>query len=189
MLTHPPVPVFLSHWSKGAPMRSVAEFLIQYPAASVAAAFAIAFCESFVLVSFVFPGSTLLFAVGIIAAAAPVPLGSILVGAVLGAIAGQACSFWLGRSVRRSPGRVWPFNRNPELVGDARTLFQECGVAGVFASRFLAPLRGVVPFTAGMFGMTEGRFWLLNIASALIWTPGVLLSGALTYVVVKIIAT
>lgn len=170
-------------------MQSIAEFLIHHPAASVAAAFAIAFCESFVLVSFVFPGSTLLFAAGIIAAAAPVPLGGILAGAVVGAIVGQACSFWLGRSVRHAPGRVWPFNRNPQLVGDARTLFQDCGVAGVFASRFLAPLRGVVPFTAGMFGMTAGRFWLLNVASALIWAPGILLSGALAFVVVKAVAT
>lgn len=170
-------------------MQSVAEFLIHHPAVSVAAAFAIAFCESFVLVSFVFPGSTLLFAVGIIAAAAPVPLGGILASAVLGAVAGQASSFWLGRSVRRAPGRVWPFNRNPELVGDARSLFQQCGVAGVFASRFVAPLRAVVPFTAGMFGMTAGRFWLLNVASALIWTPGVLLSGSLAFVVAKAIAT
>jgi membrane protein DedA with SNARE-associated domain len=155
----------------------------------VAAAFAIAFCESFVLVSFVFPGSTLLFAVGIIGAAAPVPLGGILAGAVLGAVAGQASSFWLGRSVRRSPGRVWPFNRNPELIGDARSLFEQCGIAGVFASRFVAPLRAVVPFAAGMFGMTEGRFWLLNVASALIWTPCVVLSGALAFVVAKAIAT
>jgi membrane protein DedA with SNARE-associated domain len=55
-------------------MQPVAEFLIHHPAASVAAAFAIAFCESFVVVSFVFPGSTLLFATGIIAAAAGAPL-------------------------------------------------------------------------------------------------------------------
>ena len=170
-------------------MQSIAEFLIHYPAASVVAAFAIAFCESFVLVSFVFPGSTLLFAIGIIAAAATVPLGGILAAAVLGAIAGQASSFWLGRSVRRSPGRVWPFNRNPDLIGDARSLFQEWGIGGVFASRFLAPLRAVVPFIAGMFGMSEGRFWLMNVASALIWTPGVLLSGALTFVVAKLVAT
>jgi len=169
-------------------MQSIAEFLVHYPAASVAAAFFIAFCESFVLVSFVFPGSTLLFAIGIMGAAAAVPLGGILAAAVLGAIAGQASSFWLGRSVRRSPGRVWPFNRNPELIGDARSLFQECGIGGVFASRFLAPLRAVVPFVAGMFGMSAGRFWLMNVASALIWTPGVLLSGALTFVVVKLIA-
>jgi membrane protein DedA with SNARE-associated domain len=170
-------------------MQSVAEFLIHHPAASVAASFAIAFCESFVLVSFFFPGTTLLFAVGIIAAAAPVPLGGILAGAMLGAVAGQAGSFWLGRSLRHSPGRVWPFNRNPELISDTRSLFQECGIAGVFASRFVAPMRAVVPFIAGMFGMTEGRFWLMNVASALIWTPGVLLSGALTFVVAKVIAT
>jgi undecaprenyl-diphosphatase len=170
-------------------MQSVAAFIIDHPAASAAAVFAIAFCESFVLVSFVFPGSTLLFAVGAIAAAARLPLGGILASAVLGAVAGQASSFWLGRALRRSPGRVWPFNRNPELIGDARSLFQQCGIAGVFASRFLAPLRAVVPFTAGMFGMSESRFWLLNVASALIWTPAVLLSGALTFVVAKAIAT
>ncbi len=170
-------------------MQSVAEFLAHHPAASVAAGFAIAFCESFVLVSFVFPGSTLLFVVGVIVAAAPGPFSGILVGAILGAVAGQASSFWLGRSLRRSPDRVWPFSRNPELITEVRSLFQECGIAGVFASRFIAPLRAVVPFIAGMFGMTEGRFWLTNVASALIWTPGVLLSGALTFVVAKFIAT
>jgi len=170
-------------------MQPVAAFLVHHPAASVAAAFAIAFCESFVLVSFVFPGSTLLLATGIIAAAAGVPLGGLLAGAVLGAVAGQACSFWLGRALRRAPGRVWPFNRNPALVDDTRTLFQQCGVTGVFASRFLAPMRAVVPFAAGMFGMPEGRFWFLNVASALIWTPCILLGGALAFAVAKAIAT
>jgi membrane protein DedA with SNARE-associated domain len=170
-------------------MQSVAEFLIHRPAAFAAAGFAIAFCESFVLVSFVFPGSTLLFACGIIVAATSLPLEGILACAALGAVFGQACSFWLGRSFRRSPGRVWPFNRNPELVRDARSFLQEFGIGGVFASRFVAPLRAVVPFIAGMFGMPDGRFWLLNVASALIWTPGILLSGALTFMVVKVVAT
>ncbi|MEI6200844.1 MAG: DedA family protein [Enhydrobacter sp.] len=170
-------------------MEHLAEFLTAHPVAALGAAFAIAFCESFLLVSFVFPGSTLLFALGVMAAATPVPLGGILAGAVLGSIAGQASSFWLGRSFRRVPSRVWPFNRNPELIGEAQAFMQECGTAGTFVSRFLAPMRAVVPFVAGMFGLTEARFWFLNIASALIWAPGVALSGVITFVVAKAIVT
>jgi membrane protein DedA with SNARE-associated domain len=59
----------------------------------------------------------------------------------------------------------------------ARLFFRRYGFAAVFFGRFFGPIRATVPVTAGMMGMSAGRFQVANILSALIWAPAILGPG------------
>ena len=38
-------------------------------------------------------------------------------------------------------------------------------------------MRAVIPLAAGVMRMPNGRFWIANVASALIWAPMLLIAG------------
>ena len=38
-------------------------------------------------------------------------------------------------------------------------------------------MRAVIPLAAGVMRMPRGRFWIANIASALVWAPMLLFAG------------
>ncbi|HHH39751.1 MAG TPA: phosphatase PAP2 family protein, partial [Sedimenticola sp.] len=47
----------------------------------------------------------------------------------------------------------------------------------VAIGRFFGPVRAVIPLVAGMMEMPPGRFFVANLASALVWAPAYLLPG------------
>src|SRR5437764_11457278 len=78
--------------------------------------FVTAFGESFPLLGLVFPGTTVLIAAGTLLAAGTLPYMPILIGAALGAILGDAISYWFGRKFGGGIRRVWPLTRHPDLL-------------------------------------------------------------------------
>jgi membrane protein DedA with SNARE-associated domain len=102
---------------------------------------------------------------------------AVLAGAVLGAVLGDALSYWLGRRFGGSLAGVWPFTRNPGLLPRGVGFFRKWGGLSVFIGRFFGPLRAVVPLAAGIMQMPSGRFWIANVASALVWAPMLMLVG------------
>ncbi|MBL6852663.1 MAG: DedA family protein [Alphaproteobacteria bacterium] len=139
--------------------------------------FITAFGESFVFLSLLFPGTTIMLAAGLLVPKGIVPLFPLLSGAILGAVAGDGISYWLGlRFGRHITGR-WPFTRYPRMLDASEALFRDYGSMSVFIGRFFGPLRATVPLVAGMMHMPARRFWIANVASALVWAPGLLLPG------------
>jgi membrane protein DedA with SNARE-associated domain len=65
-----------------------------------------------------------------------------------------------------------PMGSAGALVG----MWSGCGRST--AARIFGPVRAIVPLTAGILRMPPGRFWLANIASAIIWAPLILFPGA-----------
>jgi undecaprenyl-diphosphatase len=55
--------------------------------------------------------------------------------------------------------------------------FQRHGGKSVFIGRFYGPLRASIPLAAGVLRMPAMRFWIADIASALLWAPLLLLAG------------
>ena len=47
----------------------------------------------------------------------------------------------------------------------------------MFIGRFFGPVRAVIPLAAGIMRMRRGRFWLANVASAIVWAPMLLFAG------------
>jgi membrane protein DedA with SNARE-associated domain len=162
-------------------MEELARLLIEFVKAhqgwAVAIMFVTAFGESFAFVSLLFPGTTLLVAAGALLQSGTLSYAPVLIGSIAGAVLGDSVSYWIGRRFGGEIGRMWPFSRNPDLLPAGVRFFQRYGGLSVFIGRFFGPVRAVIPLAAGVMLMARGRFWLANIASALVWAPMLLFVG------------
>jgi membrane protein DedA with SNARE-associated domain len=139
--------------------------------------FVTAFGESFPVLGLLFPGTSVLIAAGALLAAGTLPTWPILISAVLGAVLGDAVSYWLGGRFGHTIAKMWPFTRHPDLLPSGMRFFQRHGGKSVFVGRFFGPVRAVIPLAAGIMQMPPRRFWLANIASAVVWAPMLLFAG------------
>ena len=141
--------------------------------------FVTAFGESFVFISLLFPGTTVLIAAGTLMSAGTLPYAPVLIGAVAGAVLGDSISYWIGRRFGGGIARLWPFSRDPELLRRGIAFFKRYGGLSVFIGRFFGPIRAIIPLAAGIMHMPRGRFWFANVTSALVWAPMLLFAGDL----------
>ncbi len=139
--------------------------------------FLVSFGESLAVISFMVPGTAILFAAGTMIPET-LPLGPTLLGAVAGAALGDGVSYGLGRRFSGRIARIWPFTRYPTAIPQGIAFFKRHGGKSIFIGRFFGPARATVPLAAGLLRMPPGRFWLVNLASAALWAPVILFSGA-----------
>ncbi len=139
--------------------------------------FFIAFSESLVLLGLIMPGFVLLFGAGALVGAGAIPLWPVMIGATLGAMAGDGISYWLGRHFKAELRNVWPFRAYPALVNRGVDFFHRHGGKSVAMARFVGPLRPIVPAVAGMLEMPVGRYAAINVLVSLAWAPVYLLPG------------
>ena len=140
---------------------------------------ALAFAESMAFISLLVPFTALIVASGALLASGALDPWIILPWGILGAAAGDAVSYWIGRYFGRRVHRIWPFRNAPELLDRGHRFFFRWGVLSVFLGRFFGPLRAVVPLVAGMMEMPQARFQLANVGSAILWLPLLMLPGAI----------
>ena len=155
------------------------DFIVAHKDWAVVVMFIMAFGESFAFIGLLVPGTTLLIAAGALITAGGLPLAPILFGAVVGAVLGDSVSYWIGGKCGGALARMWPFNRNPELLAAGMRFFERHGGKSVFIGRFFGPIRAVIPLAAGVMLMPRGRFWIANVTSALVWAPMLLFAGDL----------
>lgn len=137
-----------------------------------------AFGESFAFAGLIFPGTTVLIAAGALVEAGKLnPVTTILAGS-LGAILGDAISFWIGQKFAPTISNTWPFRTRPKMLERGVAFFKRYGWASVFIGRFFGPLRAVVTIAAGMMQMRTLPFYIANVLSAIIWAPALVLFGA-----------
>src|SRR5215469_11210169 len=152
--------------------------------------FVVTFGESFVGLSFIFPGTTIMVIAGTLARWPFNPHGvlsvwPLMIGGILGAVLGDAISFWLGRRFGHYLEKHWYFVRYPDVLPRGYRFFERYGTASVFVGRFFGPVRAAIPLVAGIMEMPWRQFWIANIGSALIWAPALLLVGTSFRVVLK----
>src|SRR5206468_1892402 len=109
-----------------------------------------AFGESFLLLSLLFPGTAILIAAGTLIAEGVLDAASVVTAGIIGAVLGDAVSFWLGQKFGDLLPKLWPLRRHPELLDRGVDFFAHYGAVSVFIGRFFGPLRAVVPTAAGM---------------------------------------
>jgi len=137
----------------------------------------VAFGESLLVVGAFLPASVLLLAAGGLIAAGVLDAGQVIAFTVLGAILGDALSYFLGR--RLGPTVL----QHPWLARHGRLLHKACvantryGVLTLFLGRFGGPLRAFVPIMAGIMGMPAQRFHPANALSGIVWVAALLLPG------------
>jgi membrane protein DedA with SNARE-associated domain len=153
------------------------DFIRAHQSWAIVVIFITGFGESFAFLNLLFPGTGVLIAAGTLTESGTLPYLPVLVGAVLGAVLGDSVSYWIGRRFGGSIAKVWPFSRNPRLLPSGIQFFERHGGKSVFIGRFFGPIRAVIPLAAGILQMPRGRFWVANIASALVWAPMLLFVG------------
>jgi membrane protein DedA with SNARE-associated domain len=141
--------------------------------------FALAFGESFAFIAVWVPFVSILLAVGALLGASGLSLWPAWFGAVLGAFAAQWLAYEMAFRLKGRVMRFWPLSRNTVLVARGVAFFRRRGLPAVFVGRFFGPLRAVTPFAAGLCEMPRLRFQIANMASAIVWSAGMLAPGVL----------
>ncbi len=139
--------------------------------------FLIALAESLLIVGLVVPGTVLMFGIGALVGAGVLNVWETILWAFVGAVVGDAVSFWVGFHYKHYLQRLWPFSRYPHILQQGTKFFKKHGGKSVLFGRFVGPVRPIIPAVAGMMGMDPRRFFLVNVLSAAIWAPAYLMPG------------
>ncbi|WP_455202018.1 DedA family protein [Kaarinaea lacus] len=139
--------------------------------------FLVAAGESLALVGILVPGVVFMLGIGALVGLDAIDLWQALFWATMGAIVGDWLSYWLGRHFDKQLRHVWPLSRYPELIPRGEAFFERHGGASVFFGRFVGPLRPIIPAIAGIMHMPQGKFYVINVVSAVLWAPVVILPG------------
>ena len=153
------------------------EWLSEHPVIAGLLVFAIALSESLALIGLIIPGVLFMVLFGALITTGYLDFSTTVIAAILGAIAGDGISYWLGRRYHKQLNNLWPFRNRPQLMERGNRFFHRHGGKSILLGRFVGPLRPIIPAIAGMLDMPIGRFAFTNVLSALLWGPIVLLPG------------
>lgn len=139
------------------------------------------FAETGLVVTPFFPGDSLLFAVGALAASGGrlrieflIPL--LFSAAVLGDFSNYHIGFYLGpRMFRKTSARFFKV----EQLERTNRFFRQYGSTAIVMARFMPVLRTFIPFVAGIGRMGYGRFVIFNLLGAALWIGVFLVGGYL----------
>lgn len=157
----------------------VLQWIAAHPTWAGLAVFLISLSESLAIVGLVVPGVVLMTAIGAMMGAGILPFWLTLLWAILGAIAGDGISYWLGYHFHEHLREFWPFKQFPQLLARGEQFFKNHGGKSIIFGRFVGPVRPMIPVIAGMMDMTPKRFLFFNILSAIAWAPLYSLPGIL----------
>jgi membrane protein DedA with SNARE-associated domain len=163
------------------PMQHALELFLaaagRHPQAALAFVGVVAFTESLAIVGTLVPAAVVMFGAGALAGHGTLSLPLVLAVAAAGAVAGDALSYELGRHQEQRV-RAWGvFRRHAERIGKAEAFIARHGAASVVMARFTGAVRAFVPLLAGFARMPPWKFYLTNVASALLWAPVHILPG------------
>ena len=158
-------------------LTDVTSWVAANPGWLIAALFLTALIESLAVAGIIVPGVALLFAFAALAGKSGLPLSDALLWAGLGAVAGDAISFAIGRLFKGRLDTVWPFSRYPGLIARGESFFRAHGGKSVVIGRFVGPIRPVIPLIAGALTMSWQRFLTFNLLSATGWALVYILPG------------
>jgi len=130
--------------------------------------FLASFLESMVFLGVIIPGAVLVVLAGAILPQGYFSLTVLIFIVTLGAILGDSLSYYLG-----TKGTKFFRNENKllkeEHLVQGKLFFEKYGSKSIAFSRFVGPLRAIVPFIAGLSGMNKAIFFFWNISSAILW--------------------
>ncbi len=135
--------------------------------------FGIVFAETGLFLGFFFPGDSLLFVAGVLAAQGFFSLPILLVVLFVAAFTGNMVGYWFGAFVGPKI-----FSREDSLffrkshVLKAQAFYDRYGAKTIVLARFLPIVRTFAPIVAGVAKMHYGTFALFNFIGALLWSVG-----------------
>ncbi|HEY8540688.1 MAG TPA: DedA family protein [Steroidobacteraceae bacterium] len=158
------------------------ELVAQYHLWIYAILFLIVFCETGLVVTPFLPGDSLLFAVGMLAAADPTgTLDATIIWLLLiaAAILGNETNFRIGRMIgpRAFSGSIRWLKR--EYLLRTQAFYEKHGGKTIVLSRFVPIIRTFAPFVAGVGQMQRRRFAAYNFLGGFAWVTIFIWAGYL----------
>lgn len=160
-------------------LRSVADFISRNHVWAGVILGVVTFLESLAVIGAFVPATGLLVAAGAMVAAGVLDPWNVMLGCIIGAVLGDALSYWLGRRLGPSVLRHRVFKPHRRRVAWTRLFAYRYGVASVYIGRFFGPLRAFVPVTVGILGMRQKTFQIANVLSGIVWVTAMLAPGYL----------
>lgn len=138
----------------------------------------IIFAESGMMAGFFFPGDTLLFSAGILAASGKFSLAGILAVIAVAAIIGDNVGYQIGKSLgprlfRKKDGLVF----RKEYIDRAEVFYEKYGSKTMLLAHFVPVVRSFAPVTAGAGNMPRKLFILFDAIGDIAWTLVITLLG------------
>ncbi len=140
---------------------------------------AVTFFESLVVIGAFVPATGLLVAAGGLVAAGVLGPFAVIGGCVIGAVMGDAISYWIGRRLGTRVLRHHLLTPHRRKLAWTRLYCRRYGVASIFIGRFFGPLRAFVPVMVGVLQMRQRVFQIANVTSAFVWVLAMLAPGYL----------
>jgi membrane-associated protein len=138
----------------------------------------IIFAESGLLFGVIFPGDSLLFAAGLLAAGGYFNPGILAIVVVISAIAGDTVGYWFGHEVgSRFLLRKDSLIFKREYIERTQKFFKKYGARAVVFARFIPVVRTVSPILAGVGNMRYKRFFFYNALGGFSWGAGMIALG------------
>lgn len=158
--------------------RYVVDIVHQYGLWTYLILFAVIFSETGFVVTPFFPGDSLLFAVGAVAAIGNLNIMGLFMLLSLAAFLGNITNYWIGSKVgpgifKKEKSRF--FNR--EYLEKTHRFYERYGSITIVIARFMPFIRTFAPFVAGIGRMTYTRFLLYSFVGSLLWVSAFLFGG------------
>ncbi len=131
--------------------------------------FLVSLGESLPLIGLLIPGSTMVVFAGFLVLHGKCSLTLLILVTIGGAFLGDLLSFWLGFYYGSKLLKLRSFQKHHSLVKRSEYFFVEHGGKSIFFSRFLGPIRGSIPFIAGLSGLSKKLFSGYALISAILW--------------------
>lgn len=135
-----------------------------------------AFLENSVILSFIFPGVTVIFLSGFVARGGDVNLALVIALAAIGSFLGDNFDYLIGRRA----GKILeekPLFAKP--ISKVEPLLATHGVWAIFGGRFSAWSRAWIALACGILKFNYFKFAVVSAASATVWTTGWVIGGYL----------
>ncbi len=135
--------------------------------------FGIVFAETGLFLGFFFPGDSLLFVAGVLAAQGFFSLPILLIVLFVAAFMGNMVGYWFGTFVGPKI-----FSREDSLffrrshILKAQAFYERYGGKTIVLARFIPIVRTFAPIVAGVAKMHYGTFMMFNFIGALLWSVG-----------------
>jgi membrane-associated protein len=137
--------------------------------------FLIIFAETGFVVTPFFPGDSLLFAAGSVAALGGLNIHFLFVLLFFAAVAGDNFNYFIGyrfgRQLFQSPNsRIF----NKKHLDTAHAFYEKHGPKAIIIARFIPFVRTFMPCAAGMAAMHYSRFFVFDVIGGALWVGGIL---------------
>jgi membrane-associated protein len=161
------------------PLTFLSEFIAANGSLTYALLFAIIFVETGLVVMPLLPGDSLLFSVGLLAAASgQLSLTTVIPLMIIAALLGDQLNYYIGRNFSelvKSREKILFLKR--EHIEKTEAFYAQYGSKMVILARFVPIVRTVAPFVAGAGRMSYPVYLIYGVLGACLWVISITLAG------------